>query len=226
MNFMSKKEEMTLKSYAEMAVKQNKACLNFNFWRKDFNKFRKFVPKGRIIDIGCGAGRDALLFHEYKPFYPYIGIDGCKEMIQEARRLVSGGIFMEMNMYELGARFEKDFFDGFWAVRSLLHIPKNKVLRIFQKNRIKIVLGEIRKVVKKNGIGFIVVKDGVGEEMIYDKKGENPRFFAFYGEKEFRDILEKNEFKVLRCEKDLKEYSPLTGNNTVFLKYFVKNVKK
>lgn len=224
MSFMSEKEKMTLKSYAKIAETKNITHHDFDFWKKDFDEFRKFLPKGRIIDIGCGAGRDALLFKKHQEFYySYIGVDASPEMIFEARRLVPGIIFLEINMYSLN--FQKDFFDGFWAVVSLLHIPKSKVLGIFQR-KIDIVLGEIRKIVKRNGIGFIVIKDGVGEEIIYDKRGENPRFFAYYKEKEFKNILEKNKFKVLKCERDLRKYSPLTENNMIYLKYFVKNMKK
>lgn len=223
MNFMSEKEEMTLMSYAKIAETRNITHHDFDFWRKDFEEFRKFLPKGRIIDIGCGAGRDASLFKKYKDSYSYLGIDASPEMIRGARMLVPGAIFLEMNMYELN--FEKDFFDGFWAAVSLLHIPKKRYLKVFQR-KIDIVLGQISKVVKKNGIGFIVIKEGEGEQMIYNYNEGYARFFAFYNEGEFRKILEKNGFKILKCEKDLKEYRPLTGNYTIYLKYFVKNIKK
>lgn len=221
MSFMSEKEEMTLKSYAKIAETRNITHGDFDFWRKDFDEFRKFLPKGRIIDIGCGAGRDALLFKECKEFYSYIGIDASPEMIREARRMVVGTIFLEMNMYELN--FGKDFFDGFWASVSLLHISKSRSLGVFQR-KINVVLGQIRKIVKKNGIGFIVIKQGEGEKMIYDEKG-NGRFFVFYNDCEFRKILEKNKFKVLKCRWDLKNYHQ-SEDCTIYLKYFVKNMKK
>lgn len=177
----------------------------FDFWRKDFEEFRKFLPKGKIIDIGCGEGKDALFFKESYKFYQYIGIDVSPEMIREARKLVPGIIFLEMNMYEINMYFKRDSFDGFWVIDSLPHIPKDKIFRfgVFQK-KIDIVLKQIRKVVKPDGIGFISVKENKDE---------------------FREILEKNGFEILKCEKDLKEHNSLTRNHTIYLKYFVK-VKK
>lgn len=215
---MNKDEKNTLDFYDKNAEIWNKINPNFNFWKEDFSKFRKILPKGKIIDVGCGAGKEALFFKEYFEFYQYIGIDISPEMIKEARRLAIGTIFLEMNMYKLN--FLKNSFDGFWATESLLHIPKNGV---FQK-KIDIVLGQIRKIVKSDGIGFITIKEGEGEQIIYDKHGDS-RFYVFYGEKEFIKVLEKNKFKVLKFERDLKDYKPLTGNPTIWLKYFVK-VKK
>lgn len=220
MDFMGKEEEITLMSYAKIAETWNDTHSNPNFWIKEFEEFRYYVPQGRIIDIGSGGGRDALLFQEYKPLYTYIGVDASQEMILEARRLVPSAIFLKMDMYSLN--FQKDFFDGFWASLSLLHIPKRRVLGIF-KRKIDVVLGQIRKVVKKNGIGFIVIKEGEGEKIICDEKG-NKRFFSFYSLAEFSKILTENGFEVLEAEPDFKNYNP-EGNKTIWLKYFVK-VKK
>lgn len=214
MSFMSKEEKMTLESYKEISKVRNKTHSDSNFWRKQFEEFKEIAPKGRILEAGCGAGRDALLFKECGS-YQYIGIDASPEMLTEARRLVPGVIFMEMNMYSLN--FEKDFFDGFWAVVSLLHIPKSKVLGVFQR-KIDIVLGQIRKVVKKNGVGFIAMKEGNGEKIIY-LNGENPRLVVFYKEDEFKKILEKNGFEIIKSSKYPKVINSI---EEVYLNYYVR----
>lgn len=171
------------------------------------------------MEVGCGAGRDALLFKEHG-FYQYIGIDASPEMLAEARRLVSGIIFLEMNMYSLN--FEENFFDGFWAVASLLHIPKRKVFGVFQR-RIDIVLGQIRKVVRKNGVGFIAMKEGDGEKKVYNKEG-NPKFVVFYKEEEFKKILEENKFEIIKSSRYSKIINSVSVDK-VYLNYFVR-VKK
>lgn len=223
MILMSEKEEMTLKFYADMAKIWNDTHSNPDFWRKEFEEFREFLSQGRILEIGCGGGRDALLFKEYLKYYQYIGIDASPEMIQEARTSVLKTFFLEMNMYALKHHFEKNSFDGFWAVESLLHIPKSKVFGVFQR-RIDIVLRQIRKIVKKNGIGFIVIKEGVGEKMVYDNNNGYARLFSFYSLAEFSKILRENGFEILESEQDFKNYNS-EENQTIWLKYFVK-VKK
>lgn len=103
MVLMSKKEEMTLKTYAEIAKTRNNTHNNLYFWKKEFEEFKIFLPKGIIIDIDCEGGGDATLFlnQEYRKIYSYVGIDASREMLQEAKRLVPKAIFLEMNMYEL-----------------------------------------------------------------------------------------------------------------------------
>lgn len=226
MILMNEKEEMTLKYYTKMAETRNNTHGDPDFWRKEFEEFREFLSEGKILEIGCGGGRDALLFKEYLKSYQYIGIDASPEMIREARKSVSKTFFLEMNMYALKHHFEKNSFDGFWTVGSLLHIPKSRILRIY-KRKIDIVLGQIRRIIKPNGIGFIVMKEGKGEKMIYDNNdccGDCARLFSFYSLTEFSKILMENGFEILESEPDFKNYNP-EGNQTIWLKYFVK-VKK
>lgn len=219
MIFMNEDEKMTLEYYDKTAKIRNNTHSDINYFRKEFNYFGDFFPdnnkeKIKIIDIGCGAGRDAQLFKEFKNKYCYIGIDISQKMIQEARKLVKEMYFSEMNMYKLS--FDNNSFDGFWAACSLLHIPKSRILGIFNR-RIDIVLGQIRKIVKPDGIGFISIKEGDGERIIYDKEG-NRRLFVFYYNSEFTRILKKNRFEILKTERR-------KNGNENLLNYFVK-VKK
>lgn len=218
---LSRKEEITLRAYDNAARMRNIRLNKFDFWREEFLKFRDYIPSGRIIDIGCGGGRDALLFNKGDS-YKYIGIDASPEMILEAKKLVPGADFRVINMYDLAGGFYENYFDGFWASCSLLHIPKRKFLGIF-RSRIDIVLRQIRKTVKGGGVGFIAMKKGEGEKIIYKENGEE-WFFVFYYLSEFSKILQKNGFEILKSIQDFKDFHPIT-NETIYLKYFVR-VKK
>lgn len=204
---LTPEEQQTLASYKTIASTRNDSHGNPHFWRAEFTQFNKLLPSGKIIDIGCGAGRDALLFCEHK--YDYTGVDLSPEMLQEAKRLVPHADFLEMSMYNLN--FLPHTFDGFWAAASLLHIPKHKVTT---------VLEQIKTIAKPGAVGFFAMKEGNGEKLIQGTKEEDKRFFAFYQEDEFLQILEKQGFTVLEYTRDAREYNP-NKNLTVWLRYFV-----
>ncbi len=66
----------TWKSYERIAPLWAKGHQNPDFWLKWFKKFQVFLPNGRVIDMGCGAGRDAALF--LPAGYEYVGIDNSE----------------------------------------------------------------------------------------------------------------------------------------------------
>ena len=157
-------------------------------WQEEFNYFSKLVIGKKVIDIGCGHGQEALLF--LKAGFDYTGIDASRNMLREAKKIVSKGKFVLMDFYNL--KFPKESFDGFWAASSLLHVPKVRVSE---------VLGQIRRILKKNGIGFISLKErkNLDEGMIKDNQyGGSERFFAFYGLGEFERILLENGFEIIK----------------------------
>lgn len=180
------KEFVTQQSYTKLAKTRNDDKGDMDFWQPEFEEFKRLLPSGRVIDIGCGTGRDALLFTNDSN-YEYVGIDLSEEMLEQARLLVPQADFRQMNMYHLD--FQSNSFDGFWASTSLLHIPKS---------RIDEALGEIKRILKPASIGFIVLKDGEGEDLI--QRGDDIRFFALYTEQEFRSVLEHNGFKILTAK--------------------------
>lgn len=203
-------EQRTLESYAQIAKERAKTHSSPDVWRDEFKEFQKLVPDGGVIDIGCGSGRDAVLFIESG--YEYIGIDLSEEMLVVARELVPNADFRKMDMYAL--EFPSGRFDGFWAAASLLHNPKMSVDRVLQ---------EIGRVVKTGGIGFLAMKEGVGERMVKGRYEGDERFFAFYKQEEFADVLRKNGFEVLKQKRDLREYNPPESTD-VWLCYWVKTV--
>ena len=83
-----------------------------------YQKFLKHVPKeGRILDAGCGVGRDSRLF--LSQGYDVTAFDGSLEMVKMASNLLGKNalhmLFQDMN-------FSSEF-DAVWANASLLHVP-------------------------------------------------------------------------------------------------------
>jgi len=183
------------------------------YWLKESEIFKKLLPKGKILDIGCGYGRDChLFFPSYD--YEYLGLDFSSELLREARWLFPSAQFVMADMRHMP--FCENSFDCFWASASLLHIEKNEIMK---------VLNDARRIMRDNAMGFIALKKGESEGIIVDnshKHGwavEDRRFFAYYERDEFHGILENCGFRVL----ELGERK--SGLYTTWLEFFVE-VKK
>lgn len=182
--------EKTIATYNKIAEAWNKDHYNPEFWREEFEFFKNLIHGKKVIDIGCGAGRDAVLF--VNAGFDYMGIDASAGMLEEARKRISTANFVLMDFNKID--FPDETFDGFWASASLLHSPKDKVGQVLQN---------IRRVIKSDGIGFISVKEKklVDEEMVKDEEcGNSERYFVFYEMEEFKKILEASGFAVVRAD--------------------------
>jgi len=175
----------TIEFYNKNAKKwEERVLATDNSYRlKIIKKFKKIIQNGKIIELGCGTGLDAILLT--KNGYEYYGIDASKELLKIAKNNFSEGIFSQMDFEKI--LFQNSYFDGFWASASLLHLPKNKI---------KKVLVKIKKICKPGSTGFISLKIGEGEE--FDKK--TGLFFAYYQKGEIQKILEECGFKIIRIE--------------------------
>ena len=98
-----------------------------NLLQYELNRFIALVPKNdKILDIGCGSGRDVHYFLDYK-LQP-IGIDASQEIIKEAKKRVPEGNFVHMDMLNL--KFTPFEFDGIWALDSISYLKKDLIPEI------------------------------------------------------------------------------------------------
>lgn len=203
----------TIKAYDAIAPRYSKVHFN-PFYIKEFNFFRHAVPGKKVVDIGCGAGRDATVF--LKNGFDYLGIDGSHGMLMVARRRVGRARFKLMDFYKL--QLPSHSFDGFWAAASLLHVPKKKIVG---------VLKGLRKIIKPGGVGFISLKERkrVGEALLpYPKNPGTYRYWSFYTTREFERALGKSGFRMIRF---MAHFEPeADGSKTKWLCFFVKAVEK
>jgi SAM-dependent methyltransferase len=133
-------------------------------------------PGGRILDAGCGSGRDLRAFR-LRGFVA-MGIDASEPLVRMAEAY--SGVPCRVGRLE-DLRFDQDF-DGIWACASLLHLPKAIVADVVKQMNRALVPG---------GVLFISVQEGTGEE-----RASDGRFFASYGVDELKDIVESSGFSV------------------------------
>ncbi len=102
------------------------------------DKFLEQVPVGgRILDFGCGSGRDTKVFLDRG--YQVDAIDGSAELSKLASQYT--GIQVRcMDFFDLDAI---NTYNGIWACASLLHVEKQRIPDIISKLRDALVTGGV-----------------------------------------------------------------------------------
>jgi len=95
--------------------------------------------KGRVLELGCGAGGMVKAIKFYRPDLEVIGIDVNKEAIREAKKDDEGVEFMVMDAKKL--RFKDKSFSAVVSFDVLEHIED-----------VKVVLKEAYRVLKQGGV--------------------------------------------------------------------------
>ena len=132
----------------------------------------------KILDLGCGSGRDSRAFTELG--FNVISIDGSQAICREASKIIGKEVIcsrFEDIMYE-------NEFDGIWASASLLHVKREtlpKTLKI------------LSKALKKNGYLYASFKYGNSERV------DGERYFNDYTENNIDSLFNVyNDFKCLK----------------------------
>lgn len=199
---LNPEEKITLETYNTTAKQWSENHAIVGFWKEEMEIFRTLLPNGKILEVGAGGGRDAkeLIVLGYE----YIGTDISTSLIEVAKKEIPNATFLAQSVYDLDFP-EGTQFDGFWASAVLLHIPKTKIDGALQR---------ITKFMRDGAVGFISLKQGGGERLEDDK-----RFFVYYSEGEFRQILQRNSFEVVQIT-----VRPVNGKTT-WLCFFVRVLK-
>jgi len=113
--------------------------------------FTGYLPSGaRVLDAGCGAGRDVLFF--LKNGYRVEALDISPEMAVRAEALT--GITVARQSFEAVDRV--DYYDGIWCCASLLHVPLS---------RLPAALSALTRALKPGGVLYASFKYGIAERV-------------------------------------------------------------
>lgn len=114
--------------------------------------YRPFVahlkPGARILDAGCGSGRDAKAFSEMG--YEVEAFDASAELVELARQHT--GLPVKQMRFEEVTEVER--YDGIWCCASLLHVPLAELPG---------VMAQLAKALKPGGVWYLSFKYGSGE---------------------------------------------------------------
>lgn len=163
-----------------------------NFPKSTIDIFVNELFGKKILDIGSGAGRDAIILRDRG--LNITCIDAANKMVERTRKLGFTTIQSDFRKMDI----ENDKYDGAWAYTSLLHIKKEEV---------KDVLNNIYRTLKHKGVFLIGMIEGHYEgNKVRDSMPDTYRYFKFYDEKELRELVESVGFVFNAQEK----YKPHT----------------
>ena len=133
------------------------------------DRFASLLSAGsRILDYGCGSGRDTKYF--LKEGFQVDAMDGSKELCKYASDYT--GIAVKCMLFQELDEIEK--YDGIWACSSILHVPKKDLPDIFAR---------MVKALKSDGVIYTSFKYG-------DFEGErNGRYFSDFTTDAFHSFL-------------------------------------
>ena len=149
---------------------------NVNFSQMQLRFISKLPKQAKILDLGCGSGRDSLAF--LNAGFDVDAIDGSKKMCEIAQSK-TGLSIRNIRFEQLD---DQNQYDGVWACASLLHLPKNELPKVFSK---------IIEALKEDGLFYSSFKYGSFEGF------RNGRYFSDFTESSMNELLE--QFPELKC---------------------------
>jgi 2-polyprenyl-3-methyl-5-hydroxy-6-metoxy-1,4-benzoquinol methylase len=140
---------------------------NYNLHAADFGAqtgnvdmeaiYQRFIPHirtgGRILDAGCGVGRDTLAFADRG--YDVVAIDASTEMVRLACERVGARAAVHLMRFQ-DVQWCNEF-DGIWTCASLLHVPTASFGGIARR---------LTAALRAGGVWYISFKVGVGERVV------------------------------------------------------------
>ena len=141
------------------------------------HRLLKYIPDGgRILDAGCGSGRDSKAFLDAG--YDVVSFDASEEMCKRASNYIGKDV-MNLRFEEIS--FDKEF-DGIWACATLLHVPMDEL---------PVIMKKLHNALKENGALYASFKYGEGTTL----RGE--RKFSDFTEKSIVPLFETAGFEIV-----------------------------
>jgi ubiquinone/menaquinone biosynthesis C-methylase UbiE len=150
---------------------------------EDFaNRIRK---GGRVIDIGCGTGKEVVFLRSKS--INAIGIDISSAMIRKACDITNHNYFIVGDFRKLNY-FRSQSFDGVLSLASLQHAYRSDIAA---------VLKQIYLLLRERGIILIITKEGQGLYLDTRLGEEFPRPTTLFKREELRVHLIAQGFRIL-----------------------------
>lgn len=170
-NYYRREENVnnTIQYYQQNAERFSLETRSVDFSETQNRFMNKLKSRAKILDFGCGSGRDTKCFLAHG--FQVEAIDGSEELCKIASEFT--GIEVKHLLFQELA--EENKYDGIWACSSILHLPKQELIEVMKKMSIAL---------RNQGIIYTSFKYGIFE-------GErNGRYFTDMTENSFAEILQ------------------------------------
>lgn len=195
----------TIASYDKYAHAYDEEVIEFwqQFPKIFLEKFADLLPGKRVLNVGSGSGRDALLLRDLG--LDVVCVDASKSMIAITTELGFESHLADFTQLQ----FPAASFDGIWAYTSLIHTPKEEAREVIRR---------LRALLKPGG-GFAfgaIAGDTAGMVERSSMPGAS-RYFKLYQPQEARELIEPLGFSLV-YEKD---YQP---SRKIYLNQLYKSI--
>jgi len=142
---------MTLKYYQDNAQTFFDGTVNVDMSLLYEAFTRHLAPGARVLDAGCGSGRDAKAFQEMG--YQVEAFDASSAMVELAREHTG----LPVKVMTFANVDWKEEFDGIWCCASLLHVPAVELPGVMRR---------LADALKPGGVWYVSFKYGDGEREV------------------------------------------------------------
>ncbi|QIK12352.1 class I SAM-dependent methyltransferase [Leclercia sp. 29361] len=175
---------MTLKYYQDNAQTFFDGTVNVDMSSLYETFTKHLAPGARVLDAGCGSGRDAKAFLGMG--YQVEAFDASPAMVELAREHTG----LPVQLMTFADVDWKEEFDGIWCCASLLHVPAVELPGVMRR---------LADALKPGGVWYVSFKYGDGEREV------DGRWFTDMDEKGLRvqlGAVEKIEIAELWLTQD------------------------
>lgn len=142
---------MTLKYYQDNAQTFFDGTVNVDMSSLYETFTKHLAPGARVLDAGCGSGRDAKAFKEMG--YQVEAFDASSAMVELAREHTG----LPVQLMTFADVDWKEEFDGIWCCASLLHVPAEELPDVMRR---------LADALKPGGVWYVSFKYGDGEREV------------------------------------------------------------
>lgn len=181
-NSMQSLEQITIAEYQATAE-----SFRLGTWDHDVSQNRNALISamsknpGRILDVGCGPGRDLMAFKTLGQ--EAIGLDATPAFVDMAKH-ITGCEVWQQNFLNLNLPMQH--FDGVFANASLLHVPEANMEQVLRDLYECLVVG-----------GAIVTSLARGSGEGFDRRATGERYTSFWEYETIVPYVKKVGFTVV-----------------------------
>ena len=180
---MAEKERIVRAGYNKIAEAYQTDRSIFEH-KEELQRLASLLPMdARVLDVGCGAGVPVTSFLVEAGF-EVIGVDFSENMLKLARRNVPKADLIKESMTSLG--FKDDSFDGLTAFYSIIHVPREKHLSMFQS---------FHRILKPKGVMLICM--GPDEWEAIDEYYGTKMFWSHHNSERSLQLVKDAGFQII-----------------------------
>jgi SAM-dependent methyltransferase len=184
-------DERTVRHYTTTASERTAAYESVDVSAMQESMLRYFGEGSRLLEIGCGSGRDAAFLTSHGR--NVTATDASEGMIEAAKQghpEMAGEFHCLPFPFPSGSDLHGQTFDGIYAIAMVMHVPEDELFEFaFQ----------IRSALRSGGT--VVLSFSTGRDGLSDERDKAGRLFIERPPGKIRLLFERLGFRVLEQRK-------------------------